>query len=130
MASVNCSNYTPFAASVDGSTSMTSAGSWRPKRPGSAGNNLGSMPKSLASSNHHSRFSILNSQFFARHGQKSLVWRKWWLMAERPIISLNKILPKVWMHAGDELYARLRGPGKNMTVLATAYSAPDKRGTG
>lgn len=34
------------------------------------------------------------------------------------------------MHAGDELYARLRGPGKNMTVLATAYSAPDNRGTG
>ena len=30
-------------------------------------------------------------------------------------------LPPVWMHQGDELYARLRGPGKNMTVLATAY---------
>jgi uncharacterized protein len=46
---------------------------------------------------------------------------------EHPI---TKGLPKVWMHAGDELYARLRGPGKNMTVLATAYSAPDNRGTG
>ena len=30
-------------------------------------------------------------------------------------------LPRVWMHQGDELYARLRGPGRNMTVLATAY---------
>ena len=30
----------------------------------------------------------------------------------------------VWMHQGDELYARLRGPGKNMTVLATAFSDP------
>ncbi len=39
-------------------------------------------------------------------------------------------LPKVWMHAGDELYAKLRGPGQNMTVLATAYSDPDNRGTG
>jgi len=29
-------------------------------------------------------------------------------------------LPLVWMHQGDELYARLRGPAKNMTVLATA----------
>ena len=34
------------------------------------------------------------------------------------------------MHAGDELYARLRGPGKNMTALATAYSATDNKGTG
>jgi len=39
-------------------------------------------------------------------------------------------LPKVWMHQGDELYARLRGPGKNMTVLATAYSDPANSGTG
>ncbi len=39
-------------------------------------------------------------------------------------------LPKVWMHQGDELYSRLRGPGKNMTVLATAYSDPANNGTG
>jgi len=39
-------------------------------------------------------------------------------------------LPPVWMHQGDELYARLRGPGKNMTVLATAYSDPANTGTG
>jgi type 1 glutamine amidotransferase len=38
-------------------------------------------------------------------------------------------LPKMWMHQGDELYSRLRGPGK-MTVLATAYSDPANRGTG
>ncbi len=34
------------------------------------------------------------------------------------------------MHQGDELYARLRGPGTNMTVLATAYSDPGNSGTG
>src|SRR5262245_25474905 len=28
-------------------------------------------------------------------------------------------LPKMWMHHNDELYAQLRGPGKNMTILAT-----------
>jgi hypothetical protein len=39
-------------------------------------------------------------------------------------------LPKVWMHQGDELYATLRGPGKNMSVLATAYSDPANSGTG
>jgi hypothetical protein len=39
-------------------------------------------------------------------------------------------LTRVWMHQSDELYARLRGPGKNMTVLATAYSDPSNNGTG
>jgi type 1 glutamine amidotransferase len=34
------------------------------------------------------------------------------------------------MHAGDELYAALRGPGENMTVLATSYSDPANKGTG
>jgi type 1 glutamine amidotransferase len=34
------------------------------------------------------------------------------------------------MHQGDELYATLRGPGKNMNVLATAYSNPANSGTG
>ena len=43
---------------------------------------------------------------------------------------ITKGLPKVWMHAGDELYATLRGPGENMTVLATAYSDPANSGTG
>lgn len=46
---------------------------------------------------------------------------------EHPIM---KGLPKVWMHAGDELYAKLRGPGQNMTVLATAHSDPANNGTG
>jgi type 1 glutamine amidotransferase len=39
-------------------------------------------------------------------------------------------LPTAWMHQGDELYASLRGPGQNMTVLATAYSNPANKGTG
>lgn len=43
---------------------------------------------------------------------------------------ITKGLPKTWMHQGDELYNKLRGPGKNMTVLATAFSDPANRGTG
>ena len=46
---------------------------------------------------------------------------------EQPIM---KGLPPVWMHVNDELYAQLRGPGKNMTVLATAHSDPKNHGTG
>jgi type 1 glutamine amidotransferase len=46
---------------------------------------------------------------------------------EHPIL---KGLPPVWMHVTDELYATLRGPGKNMTVLATAHSDPANKGTG
>ncbi len=43
---------------------------------------------------------------------------------------IMKGLPPIWMHAPDELYAALRGPGEQMTVLATAHSDPSNRGTG
>ena len=43
---------------------------------------------------------------------------------------ITKGLPSPWMHQGDELYAALRGPGRNMTVLATAHSDPSNKGTG
>jgi len=43
---------------------------------------------------------------------------------------ITRGLPKVWMHGDDELYAHLRGPGANMTVLATAYSDPANAGSG
>lgn len=46
---------------------------------------------------------------------------------EHPIM---KGLPKLWMHVGDELYNKMRGPGTNMKVLATAYSDPSNSGTG
>ena len=46
---------------------------------------------------------------------------------EHPIM---KGLPAVWMHFPDELYGALRGPGKNMQVLATAHSDPNNKGTG
>jgi uncharacterized protein len=39
-------------------------------------------------------------------------------------------LPAVWMHVQDELYDRLRGPARNLTVLATAHSDPGTGGTG
>jgi len=43
---------------------------------------------------------------------------------------ITRGLPAEWMHQGDELYASLRGPGRNMTVLATAHSDPANHGTG
>jgi type 1 glutamine amidotransferase len=39
-------------------------------------------------------------------------------------------LPDKWMHAKDELYSTLRGPAKNVTILATAYADPAQKGTG
>ncbi len=39
-------------------------------------------------------------------------------------------LPQKWMHAKDELYSKLRGPAKNLTVLSTAYADPAFKGTG
>ena len=46
---------------------------------------------------------------------------------EHPIV---KGMTATWMHGADELYAHLRGPGTNMTVLATAYSDPANAGSG
>ncbi len=45
--------------------------------------------------------------------------------ADHPIM---KGIPDKWLHTKDELYDRLRGPAKNMTVLATAYSDIEKNG--
>ena len=39
-------------------------------------------------------------------------------------------LPGQWMHAQDELYDRLRGPARNVTVLASALSTKETRGSG
>jgi type 1 glutamine amidotransferase len=39
-------------------------------------------------------------------------------------------LPNEWMHAQDELYDNLRGPGKNLHVLATAFSDRSTGGNG
>jgi type 1 glutamine amidotransferase len=43
---------------------------------------------------------------------------------------ITKGLPPRWMHGKDELYSKLRGPAKNMEILATAFAPPGKGGTG
>lgn len=52
------------------------------------------------------------------------------VVTEQPEHPIMKGLPAVWMHYPDELYGTLRGPGKNMTVLATAHSDEKNKGTG
>jgi hypothetical protein len=37
-------------------------------------------------------------------------------------------LPAVWMHANDELYSQLRGPARDVTILATARAEPPVQG--
>lgn len=39
-------------------------------------------------------------------------------------------LPQSFKHGPDELYDSLRGPAENVTILATAYSDTEQRGTG
>ena len=56
--------------------------------------------------------------------------RPFQVTAREPDHPILKGLPQVWMHAPDELYATLRGPGNNMAILATAYSDPQNAGTG
>ena len=42
---------------------------------------------------------------------------------------ITKDMPSAWLHAKDELYHGLRGPAKNMHILATAFSAKKFGGT-
>ncbi|MBT3384678.1 MAG: ThuA domain-containing protein [Prolixibacteraceae bacterium] len=48
----------------------------------------------------------------------------------KPNHPIMKGLPEEWLHAKDELYHGLRGPAENMTILATAYSEKEYKGTG
>jgi len=50
--------------------------------------------------------------------------------ARQPKHPILKGLPTEWLHQKDELYDRLRGPAENMTVLATAYSPKEQKGSG
>lgn len=47
--------------------------------------------------------------------------------ADHPI---TQGMPREWLHAQDELYDRLRGPGENLQILATAYANPEQGGSG
>jgi type 1 glutamine amidotransferase len=42
---------------------------------------------------------------------------------------ITKGLPKVWLTAPDELYAKMRGPAENMTILATGRDISPKAPT-
>jgi hypothetical protein len=41
---------------------------------------------------------------------------------------ITKGLPAAWLHGTDELYSLLRGPAKNMQILATAFADSTKGG--
>ncbi len=52
------------------------------------------------------------------------------IVIRNPEHPITQGMPRTWMHANDELYDSLRGPAENMEILATAFSSPDKSGTG
>ena len=54
------------------------------------------------------------------------------MVTRSPNHPIMKGLPAEWLHANDELYSQLRGPAKNLEVLATASADPakQKNGTG
>ena len=47
--------------------------------------------------------------------------------ADHPVL---KGLPAKWLHVKDELYHGQRGPAQDMHIIATAFSAKEKGGTG
>jgi type 1 glutamine amidotransferase len=52
------------------------------------------------------------------------------VVVRNPDHPITHAMPAEWMHAEDELYHGQRGPAERMEILATAYSAKDKGGTG
>jgi len=52
------------------------------------------------------------------------------IVAREPEHPVMKGLPAKFMHSQEELYHSLRGPAKNLTILATALAEKEKRGTG
>jgi type 1 glutamine amidotransferase len=52
------------------------------------------------------------------------------IVARQPEHPVMKGMPKSWLHATDELYHGQRGPANDMEILASAFSAKDKGGTG
>lgn len=52
------------------------------------------------------------------------------LVVREPNHPITKGLPEKFMHVTDELYGWLRGPAKNLTVLATAFAPKDLGGSG
>lgn len=51
------------------------------------------------------------------------------IQVRKPNHPIVKGLPTSWLHSQDELYDKLRGPAKNMEVIATAYSSEEFKGT-
>jgi hypothetical protein len=62
----------------------------------------------------------------AGHGPSHLFQLK----VRRPDHPIMRGLPPVWLHGKDQLSHGQRGPAQNMTVLDSAYSAPEHGGTG
>lgn len=52
------------------------------------------------------------------------------IVSRAPAHPIMKGLPGEWLHPNDEVYSNLRGPAKNLAVLATALSDQAKKGTG
>ncbi|NOR75625.1 MAG: ThuA domain-containing protein [Draconibacterium sp.] len=60
------------------------------------------------------------------HGEQTEVL----IETRNPDHPIMKGLPSAWIHAKDELYGNLRGPAKNIDILATGFSNPETNGTG
>lgn len=97
---------------------MTGVGGWGLKPDGSLGARTEAWGPKIRWRD--GRMVLDNSPGVANHpprGEFPVVTRA----PEHPIM---RGLPAVWLHASDEIYSQLRGPAKNVEVLATAQ--PDK----
>jgi type 1 glutamine amidotransferase len=52
------------------------------------------------------------------------------VVTRAPDHPVMKGFPAQWLHANDEIYSQLRGPAKNLQILATASADPAKMRSG
>jgi uncharacterized protein len=52
------------------------------------------------------------------------------VVSRTPDHPIMRGLPAEWMHPDDEIYSQLRGPARNLQILATASASSDRGGTG
>ncbi|HJO05081.1 MAG TPA: ThuA domain-containing protein [Acidobacteriota bacterium] len=90
---------------------MIGVGGWGGRRAGASGSLLRNVGGDWIATSPNEGLS-------GEHGEL----RPFLVIHDRPEHPILAGLPTEWMHAPDELYSALRGPAKNVEVLAHAYS--------
>lgn len=98
-------------ANWDAYNEMIGVGGWGGREAGKSGSLLRMVNSKWTAASPNEGLS-------GEHGRM----REFQVIHDQPSHPILKGLPTEWMHAADELYSALRGPARNVEVLAHSYS--------